>query len=198
MGQVKNDILCTAGNIVYFLRFKKRITQKELARQARLGISTIYRIEKRKNCRLSSAIALARVFRKSTFEVFPKGHVRVSNISRQNIVQENEEKRERYNGHIELHATPYPKNREALAYFGPVYSEAFVSDSRKQGRSEWWRSAIKELLELLSEEARSVGCNSVVGWEIEIEPFAESSENMEDLGIKFKAVGTAALIVECD
>ncbi len=93
---------------------------------------------------------------------------------------------------VELYTSPWVSGTRAAAYFGPISSELFLSDDSIEDRTAAWTRAERELLEALREKARTLGANAVVGLEVTLDPFAQSTEEKEGTGLRLHAVGTAA------
>ncbi len=93
---------------------------------------------------------------------------------------------------VELYTSPWVSGTRAAAYFGPISSELFLEDDPETDRSDAWTKAERELLESLRDKARGLGANAVVGLEVTLDPFAQSTNSSEGTGLRLHAVGTAA------
>jgi predicted component of type VI protein secretion system len=93
---------------------------------------------------------------------------------------------------VELYTSPWVSGTRAAAYFGPISSELFLEDASVEDRSAAWTKAERELLESLRDKARGLGANAVVGLEVTLDPFAQSTNSSEGTGLRLHAVGTAA------
>ena len=93
---------------------------------------------------------------------------------------------------VELYTSPWVSGTRAAAYFGPISSELFLADDSVEDRTTAWMRAERELLESLRDKARTLGANAVVGLEVTLDPFAQSTNSSEGTGLRLHAVGTAA------
>lgn len=70
---------------------------------------------------------------------------------------------------IQFYASPWVQGTMVAAYFGPVGHELLFPDDGVLG----WAEGMQRVIEIMAENAKSMGANAVVGCEMTLEPFPE-------------------------